>query len=207
MILNASNIRITKEFLNSVPAFFIFMVLLIYNIIIFSGACLAQRYNPSRSYYENYNYSNRDYRDTTIAKGPFLRLGFGYGIPYGYLGINGEYMLFQYFSLTGALGYSPGGPGWIAGMRIYINEPEKRIRPRISALYGTVSVLTKKYGPEEIYETDQGYAYGLGIEWKFFNSGKHSLDFDIIMTDYNVPPGYEKKGPKIKFSIGYGRVF
>ena len=147
--------------------------------------CLAQRYNRFRS-----NYTD------SFDKGPFLRMGLGYGIPYGYFGINGEYMLFKYCSMTGGLGYSPGGPGWSMGFRVYINEPSRRIRPRITALYGTVSVLTKKYGPEEMYENDQGYAYGLGFEWKFLQSGKHSLDFDIIMTDYDVPPGYEKKAQR-----------
>lgn len=158
--------------------------------------CQAQRYHPRTSYYTD-----------TFVKGPFLRLGFGYGIPYGQLGLNGEYTLFDYLSMTGGLGYSPGGPSWIMGVRIYVNEPARRLRPRISAMYGTVSVLSKKYGPEETYENDQGYAYGLGFEWKFLDSGKHSLDFDIIMTDYDVPPGYEKRGPRIKFSVGYGRIF
>lgn len=171
--------------------------------------CLAQSRNRRYSLepYNDYVSFKKEYRDMHKQEGPFLRFSFGYGIPYGYFGINGEYMLSKYFSLTGGLGYSPGGSGWIMGARVYINEPSRRLRPRITVLYGTVSVLAKKYGPEEMYETDQGYAYGIGLDWKFLDSGKHSLDFDIVMTDYNVPPGYEKKGPKIKFSLGYGRVF
>jgi len=185
-----------KKFSSYILPLSLLIAVSINHMVLFPKTSLAQRYNSSRYYY----------KDSTV-NGPFLRLGFGYGIPYGHLGMNAEYMLYKYFSMTGALGYSPGGSGWIMGVRVYINEPERLLRPRISALYGTVSVLVKKYGPEEIYETDQGYAYGFGCEWKFLDSGKHSIDFDIIMTDYNVPPGYEKKGPSIKFSLGYGRTF
>lgn len=195
-ILYAKGGKMFKKPLEKIFVFFVFIGLWLGLFVLLPKACPAEKRYPSRSYYTD-----------AFIKGPFLRLGFGYGIPYGYLGLNGEYMLFDYFSITGGLGFSPGGAGWIMGIRIYMNEPSRRIRPRISALYGTVSVLSKRYGPEQTYENDQGYAYGLGFEWKFLDSGKHSLDFDLIMTDYDVPPGYEKKGPSIKFSIGYGRVF
>ncbi|MGA1863682.1 MAG: hypothetical protein ACMUHX_01335 [bacterium] len=153
-------------------------------------------YYPSGPYYNDSSY-----------EGPLLRLSLGYGIPYGFLGLNGEFMLFDYISISGGMGYSPGGSSWITGVRVYMNEPEKHFRPRISTFYGTVSVLSKKYYNEETYENDQGYAYGLGFEWKVLNPSKYSIDFDIILTDYNVPPGYEKKGPEIKFSLGFGRIF
>jgi len=166
--------------------------------------CHAQGYSIPRA--KTYYPSTPYYSDTSFT-GPFLRLSLGYGIPYGYLGMNSELMLFDYISITGGMGYNPGGSSWILGFRVYINEPERHFRPRISTFYGTVSVLSKRYGPEETYENDQGYAYGLGFEWKILNPNKYSLDFDIILTDYDVPPGYEKKGPEIKFSLGFGRIF
>ncbi|MGA1791241.1 MAG: hypothetical protein ACMUIM_07130 [bacterium] len=177
--------------------------ILIISIVLFSSQiCRAQIYPTNGSYYPSTPY----YTETSF-KGPFLRFGMGYGIPYGYFGVNTEFMLFRYISMIGGMGYSPGGSCWIMGVRVYMNEPEMRFRPRISTLYGTVSVLSKRYGPEETYENDQGYAYGLGFEWKILDPSKYSLDFDIILTDYNVPPGYEKKGPEIKLSIGFGRLF
>jgi hypothetical protein len=166
--------------------------------------CHAQGYPVRKN--GNYYPSTPYYSDTSY-KGPFLRLSLGYGIPYGFLGMNGEFMLFDYISISGGMGYSPGGSSWITGIRVYMNEPEKHFRPRISTFYGTVSVLSKKYYNEETYENDQGYAYGMGFEWKILNPSRYSIDFDIILTDYNVPPGYEKKGPEIKFSLGFGRIF
>jgi len=165
---------------------------------------LAQRY-PRRG--TGSYYSSSPYLRERTSSSPFLRYAAGYGIPYGYLGINGEFSLLEYISLMGGMGYSPGGSSWIMGARVYTNRRSRRFRPRISMLYGTVSVLTKRYGPEETYENDQGYGYGLGFEWKVVDPARYSLDFDIIMTDYDVPPGYEKKGPEIKFSLGFGRLF
>ncbi len=166
--------------------------------------CHARAYpvRKTGTYYPSIPYD----RDTSY-KGPFLRLAPGYGIPYGFLGVNGEFMLFDYISISGGMGYSPGGSSWVTGFRVYMNEPEKQFRPRISTFYGTVSVLSKKYFNEETYENDQGYAYGLGFEWKILNPSRYSVDFDIILTDYDVPPGYEKRGPEIKFSLGFGRFF
>lgn len=152
-------------------------------------------------------YPSTPYHREGSSGGHFLRYAAGYGIPYGYLGINGEFSLLEYVSLMGGMGYSPGGSSWIMGARVYTNRRSRRFRPRISMLYGTVSVLSKRYGPEETYENDQGYGFGLGFEWKVVDPARYSLDFDIIMTDYDVPPGYEKKGPEIKFSLGFGRLF
>ena len=191
-----------KKHCNPFLNLFLGTLLYIFCAILLSPVCHAQIYSSNGAYYPSAPY----YTETSF-KGPFLRFGMGYGIPYGYFGVNTEFMLFKYISMTGGMGYSPGGSSWIMGVRVYMNEPERHFRPRISTLYGTVSVLSRRYGPEETYENDQGYAYGIGFEWKVLDPKKYSLDFDIILTDYDVPPGYEKKGPEIKFSIGFGRVF
>ncbi|MGA1796294.1 MAG: hypothetical protein ACMUIL_10600, partial [bacterium] len=65
---------------------------------------MAQRYPQRGSYYPSSPYQ----REGSLS-GPFLRYAAGYGIPYGYLGINGEFSLLEYVSLMGGMGYSPGG--------------------------------------------------------------------------------------------------
>ena len=124
----------------------IFFLLLVFLILFIS---FSPKISQAQRYGVNKRQSSAHYYTDIAMEGPLLRLGFGYGISYGYLGLNGEYKLFDYLSMTGGMGYTPGGPGWVMGARIYMNEPARRFRPRISALYGTVSVLSKKYGPED----------------------------------------------------------
>jgi hypothetical protein len=134
-----------------------------------------------------------------------FRIAVGAGIPYGAFGSNVEASLIDSLALTGGFGISRGGTGWAVGGRVYPFSNEQKVRPRLSAFYGTVATLEKKdsSGDSE-YKNDTGAAYGVGFDWRV---KKWSFDFDLFYVDYSMPEGYEKKGSDVKVSLGYGYHF
>ncbi len=131
-----------------------------------------------------------------------LRLGAGYGIPYGGFGANLEVLPEDIVALTAGAGVGVDGPGWAAGLRLYPLKKAANISPRLSVYYGTVAVLKDSNG----MNTDTGAAYGAGFDYRL--SDNRGVDFEVLYVDYKVPNGYtEKDGGDIKLSIGYGFAF
>lgn len=135
-----------------------------------------------------------------------FRAGLGFGIPYGGIGFNGELSPIDYIALTGGFGYTPGGPGWSVGVRIYPLSQDYRFRPRLSAYHGVVALLEEEdwFGNDD-YETEEGNAFGAGIDIRIGSSS--SLDFEVLAIDYDPPKGYERKGSDIVISLGWGMRF
>jgi len=134
------------------------------------------------------------------------RVGVGYGIPYGGLGVNYEFSPVDCFSLDAGVGATSGDPGWSVGTRVYFVTQEKTFRPRISVSYGTVALLESATGK---WKNDNGLSSGLGFQWVFGEKKEWSVDFDLLYLFYDMPAGYEEDwdSGNVKFTIGFGYHF
>jgi len=113
---------------------------------------------------------------------PFRRVKTGYGIPYGFLGINGE-IGSAYVSAHAGIGYVAfvrdvkGAIGYTIGMRGYFMKPEKNIRIRLSASYG----VNGAYLEDNKQYVVRGFSVGAGMEHKFIKKKNLYYDLDIIV--------------------------
>jgi hypothetical protein len=135
-----------------------------------------------------------------------ISAGIGLGIPYGVFGVNvefspllagiGESALFDYFSLSAGVGYSPGGLAYAFGCRIYPMGQKDKIRPRISGYYGIVALIEYYY---DDYDRLEGFAFGGGGLYKI--NKKISADLEVL---YILPNHYSDylEGGRIKLSFG-----
>lgn len=138
-------------------------------------------------------------------------IGLGLGIPFGILGINGEWHATPNIAVTAGVGSTLSeGLGYSAGMRYYFGAVDGGSRFRLSALYGTNTIILKKSFLEDETEVYSGLNLGFGWLWK---SG---WEFDVI---YMVSPDFSdieddlnKKGytvtskgwnAPVKISVGY----
>lgn len=142
-----------------------------------------------------------------IEKIPYGKLGtfgVGFGIPYGTLGINVEFNLVPYLSVTGGLGTTIfSGLGYSIGLKGYFRKPGKVWRPRASIYYGINGLYA-----EDINHPDNkkytGITAGLGqlFLWK-----KHGFDLDLIYLITSKLWEEHSGGGRIKLSIGYRYAF
>lgn len=125
--------------------------------------------------------------------------GAGVGLPYGGLGVNYEFGVCDYFAPVFGLGLVPDNVGWNAGARLYYPGRESTFRARLTALYGTNTIIERADSDEE-YDTETGLSGGIGINWRF---AQHwAFDADLFFVDQDIPDGYEKEGSDIKISLG-----
>ena len=140
------------------------------------------------------------------------KVGIGYGIPYGYFGVNYENRPIDYLGLTAGLGVSPGGTGWAAGARFYPVRDNKEFRPRISLLFGTVRLFDRDelaINNADDHKLKEGFAIGIGTE--LFRDEDNccilhkggGVELDLFVTeDMDSPPGYEETDDQYQVSIG-----
>lgn len=141
-------------------------------------------------------------------------LGVGLGMPYGILGINGEYVIYNNVALTAGVGTTMGieaGIGYNIGIKYYLKDIGKTWRPRISAYYGTNGFIELDFSTEEVFN---GLTLGIGQQWMWGDRKRHGLDLDILYIvtsgvydriDELENEGYEKieESGRVKLSIGY----
>jgi len=139
-------------------------------------------------------------------------IGAGFGIPYGVLGVNLELYTSQNIAITAGVGSTIiAGPGYVAGARYYPGSGEENSRFRITAIYGTNTIVEKGgsiFGSE--YESYSGLSFGIGWLW---GSG-WEMDIFLVVSpsvsdieDDLKKEGYETaqqgSGIPFKFSFGY----
>ncbi len=139
--------------------------------------------------------------------------GIGLGVPYGGVGINGDYGVSRHVSLTGGFGHSmQAGPGYAVGARMQLRGPDARFRPRVFVVYGTNAYLRIVIDGEEETTTYSGVSTGAGFRWTFGASNRHGFDLDVI---YVATSGYDgdtlkelgaEENGRIKISLGYRYV-
>lgn len=126
--------------------------------------------------------------------------GFGFGLPYGGLGINYELGLNDYLAPTIGVGYLPENIGWNAGVRLYYPGRDYILRGRITALYGTNTLLERK-GSGSDYKTETGISVGIGFDWRF--GEEWGFCGDLLLADKDTPAGYEEKSGDIFLALGF----
>ena len=127
--------------------------------------------------------------------------GFGIGLPYGGVGVNYELGLNDYFAATAGVGALPDNVGWNAGVRFYYPGRNYKFRGRLTALYGTNTVLEREGYYETEYDTETGFSGGIGFNWRFARNW--AFDGDLFFADDNVPDGYERKNDGLVVSLGF----
>ncbi len=119
-------------------------------------------------------------------------VGGGIGLPYGG-GIGGNYEMGvnDYFAPIVGLGSLPENIGWNAGARLYYPGRDAKFRGRLTALYGTNTILETTFAGSKKYDTKTGLSGGLGINWRF---GDHwAFDADFFVVDQDIPEGYKQE--------------
>ncbi|MBN1119340.1 MAG: hypothetical protein JXA77_19170 [Bacteroidales bacterium] len=147
-------------------------------------------------------------------------LGFGIGISYGTIGINGEFFAHPNVSLNLGVGTAIFiTPIIDAGCKLYFTGAEKKWRPRASVYYGTNAIIWysgDSYLPD-IREKLNNVSFGIGQAW-VLGSGNRGLDLDIMYLVHNgaerleeyINMGYDfdlNAMGHIKLNIGYRLYF
>ena len=145
-------------------------------------------------------------------------IGAGLGVPYGILGANAEYEVGKNLYISGGIGTTIlAGTGYSIGLRYYLKEAGNSWRPRLSAFYGTNSVLdVVAFGGDDFQEQYSGLALGIGQKWLLGERHRQGIDLDLMFlatrgdfdddADMLEEMGYEVDdigAGKIKFSVGY----
>ena len=130
-------------------------------------------------------------------------IGFGIGLPYGGLGVNYELSFNDYIAPTIGLGILPGNAGWNIGMRLYYPARDHKFRGRITALYGTNTVLEKKniFSGSSDYELEAGFSGGIGFSWRFGKAW--AFDGDLFFVESDVSEDYDKQSGDVLISFGF----
>lgn len=150
---------------------------------------------------------------TGTANGENFEMGLGFGIPYGLFGANFEFNANDYLSLTAGVGSTIfAGVGAAGGARVYLADRSKGFRPRLSAIYGTNTIIDPG-GSDWIQK--QGLNLGIGAKWVDVFT-KRGFNFDLL---YIVTPdieelqrkygasGFSLLGHRLKIAFGWGWAF
>ena len=144
---------------------------------------------------------------TNIEDVPYGKLGtfgIGFGLPYGLLGINLEFLVIPYLSVTGGLGTTLfAGLGYNVGIKGYFRKPGPIWRPRASIYYGINGIYAVDFNHPD-NKKYSGLTVGLG---QIFLWEKHGFDLDLIYIVTSKLWDEHDGGGKIKISIGYRYAF
>lgn len=134
---------------------------------------------PSDKPTENYNSPSSAIKYENMHQKK-ISVGAGIGVAYGVIGLNGEYAFLDYLSVSAGFGTSifAGMAGAIGG-RVYSKPLGEKWRPRLSAHYGTNSIINVT-GSVEIQEKYEGLTVGAGFLQMFGASQKAGFDFEIV---------------------------
>ena len=127
-------------------------------------------------------------------------IGFGFGLPYGGIGVNYELGINDVIAPTLGVGLVPDNLGWNAGVRAYYPGRDYFVRGRVTLLYGTNVILEKDSVSGSDKDTDTGFSLGIGVDWRF--GEKWGLSGDLFFADTDVPRGYDKVDNDIFISMG-----
>lgn len=126
-------------------------------------------------------------------------VGAGLGVPYGVLGLNGEYAIADNVNLTAGIGTTIlAGAGYNIGIKYYLKDVGNAWRPRISAYYGINGIIIVQYAWSSepfIEEVHSGLTLGIGTSWMWGDAKKHGIDLDIM---YIATSGYFERKDELE---------
>ena len=131
-------------------------------------------------------------------------IGFGYGVPFGGVGVRYEQHIGRDFTTTAGVGYFHGQGGWAFGIRKYF-EPEKnaRIKFRVAAYYGTNTTSEDRFQGNLFYHLEEGFSAGLGTSVRF---GKRwTVAFDYFSRWATIPEHREENEKEFNFAVSFYR--
>lgn len=132
-----------------------------------------------------------------------FRIGIGGGVPYGGIGVNGEYRFNPYGSLTAGIGYyRKEAPGFAVGAIFYPLKSDGKVSPRLSGYFGRVSTWERTSWGVTTYRAIYGGALGAGFDWRIYKNLAFGLDLLYLLKD--TPKGYSSG---IGGTAGFGIVF
>ena len=153
-------------------------------------------------------------------------VGIGLGVPYGILGFNIDFTVANNLNLSGGIGTTIfAGVGYSIGAKYFFRDVGHTWRPRVLIFYGINSMIyTEIYTEDYSGEVDESWKYsgltlGIGQQWTFGESKRHSFDLDLMYLatqgDFHdkkeklEDEGYDITGgdAKIKISLGYRYCF
>ncbi len=162
---------------------------------------------PSDKPTEDYNSPSSASKNENIHQKKFS-VGAGLGVAYGAIGLNGEYALHDYLSLSAGFGTTifAGMAGAIGG-RVYAKPLGEKWRPRLSAHYGTNSIINVT-GSVEIQEKYNGLTVGAGFLQMFGANQKTGFDFEIVYlaTQGDFQERVEAIENRYDVSLNTGRI-
>lgn len=128
------------------------------------------------------------YRPIDVTKNTQINkaIKVGYGIPYGTIGINGEFGLPR-VTITGGIGYAQyintkGRLGFGLGFKGYFVKNERKLRPRLGIYYG----LNNIYEEDEKETPTYGPSLGIGFEHKLTDNIVYDIEYTFIGNKYNT---------------------
>lgn len=140
-------------------------------------------------------------------------LGLGYGIPYGGLGLNADYLFLDNVALTVGFGAFQYSAGYAIGGKVFFRGPDKALRPQLLMVYGVNGIVTKGAAVEVASnEAYTGVTAGVGAQYMLGKSKRHGFDADLI---YVLSSGVFKRCDELNlqrpgrlaFSFGYRYSF
>lgn len=98
-------------------------------------------------------------------RGSFDRflIGPGVGLEYGGIGVNATVMTTPHLGMFAGLGYNFDKAGFNGGLRLYMNSPEKHVRPYFTGMYGYNAII-RVSNMTDYNRTFYGTTIGFGID-------------------------------------------
>jgi hypothetical protein len=128
---------------------------------------------------------------TTPAREPSFLSGsinVGLGVPYGGLG-GGATFGFDYFAVIAGAGTELAGIGWSVGARVYLMGSGRKLRPHLSAVYGTTGMYRFiDVGGDNFEGTVNGFAFYAGLDHDVGQPGRYFMTYGIGVVTHGALP-------------------
>ncbi|MEI6089492.1 MAG: hypothetical protein WCR42_03495 [bacterium] len=124
--------------------------------------------------------------------------GIGFGIPYGFYGLNADFQVVGNLNVTAGIGHTLiDGIGYSAGLRYCFLDAEHVWRPRITVNYGVNNLLLV----EDLVKKYYGWNIGAGCRFMFGALGKTGFDADLIYVTSNEVFADAEKLEKLGYKV------
>nr|MCU0382909.1 hypothetical protein [Cyclobacteriaceae bacterium] len=151
--------------------------------------------------------------DYQIAEPAENNVGIGLGVNYGFLGGQVQYFPNKNIGIFAGGGYALIGFGYAIGTEIFI-QPDKRVSPFFSGMYGTNGVIVVD-GFSEANKIYSGFSIGFGVRFDNARNPKNHFkvqmllpfrpefdrDIDSLMSNPNII--FEDEPWPVLLSFGY----
>jgi hypothetical protein len=178
--------------------------------LLLCSACYGQKsYNQKRKHSPVRSKSFQERPHNYNNEGEVVNLGLGAGIDYGGFGVRCTYLPDPHLGIFAAGGNAIAGFGYNIGAMFRL-QPEKRLVPTISGMYGYNATLLVK-NASNLNQVFYGPSGGLGVIYKSANDIGYwhfelllpfrSTDFDKTLNSSRL--SFYTKPLPVLFSLGY----